>query len=158
MLRGGAFTKSKKTPKRNPISPFGAASSVDTLMRELCGDGIPEVALLRLRGEPGRACRLMNRPMRASYNLLDVRGGCSGSAPYTGDREGEPGSSHRLAGPPSGVDRLDGARCRVCGRVRAPPDEVLPHISHIKPAGLTAISNKTARCSRIAEHSGYHEC
>ena len=37
-------------------------------------------------------------------------------------------------------------------------DNVFAHISHIKPAGLTAISNKTARCSRIAEHSGYHEC
>ena len=48
-------------------------------------------------------------------------------------------------------------------------DEILPlptsnrsqyiaHISHINPAGLAAISNGTTRCSRIAEHSGYHEC
>ena len=34
----------------------------------------------------------------------------------------------------------------------------LTHIPHINPAGLTAISNRTTRCSRIAEHSGYHEC
>ena len=32
------------------------------------------------------------------------------------------------------------------------------HISHINPAGLAAISNGTTRCSRIAEHSGDHEC
>ena len=32
------------------------------------------------------------------------------------------------------------------------------HISHINPAGLAAISNSDTRCSRIAEHSGYHEC
>ena len=32
------------------------------------------------------------------------------------------------------------------------------HIPHINPAGLAAISNGTTRCSRIAEHSGYHEC
>ena len=32
------------------------------------------------------------------------------------------------------------------------------HIFHINPAGLAAISNGTTRCSRIAEHSGYHEC
>ena len=35
---------------------------------------------------------------------------------------------------------------------------ILAHISHINPAGLAAISNGTTRCSRIAEHSGYHEC
>ena len=35
---------------------------------------------------------------------------------------------------------------------------VLTHISHINPAGLAVISNRTTRCSRIAEHSGYHEC
>ena len=34
----------------------------------------------------------------------------------------------------------------------------LAHISHINPAGLAAISNSDTRCSRIAEHSGYHEC
>ena len=35
---------------------------------------------------------------------------------------------------------------------------VWAHISHINPAGLAAISNSDTRCSRIAEHSGYHEC
>ena len=34
----------------------------------------------------------------------------------------------------------------------------LAHISHINPARLAAISNSDTRCSRIAEHSGYHEC
>ena len=37
-------------------------------------------------------------------------------------------------------------------------DLYIPHIPHINPAGLTAISNGTARYSRISEHSGYHEC
>ena len=32
------------------------------------------------------------------------------------------------------------------------------HISHINPAGHAVISNRTTRCSRISEHSGYHEC
>ena len=32
------------------------------------------------------------------------------------------------------------------------------HISHINPAGLAVISNRTTRCSRIAEHCSYHEC
>ena len=36
--------------------------------------------------------------------------------------------------------------------------QTLAHISHINPAGLAAISNSDTRCSRIAEHSGYHEC
>ena len=31
-------------------------------------------------------------------------------------------------------------------------------ISHINPAGLAVISNGDTRCSRIAEHSAYHEC
>ena len=35
---------------------------------------------------------------------------------------------------------------------------IVTHISHINPAGLAAISNGDTRCSRIAEHSGYHEC
>ena len=34
----------------------------------------------------------------------------------------------------------------------------LPHISHINPARCVVISNSDTRCSRIAEHSGYHEC
>ena len=37
-------------------------------------------------------------------------------------------------------------------------ERVFAHIPHINPAGLAAISNGTTRCSRIAEHSGYHEC
>ena len=36
--------------------------------------------------------------------------------------------------------------------------QIISHISHINPAGLAVISNGTTRCSRIAEHSGYHEC
>ena len=36
--------------------------------------------------------------------------------------------------------------------------ECRPHISHINPAGLVVISNRTTRCSRIAERSAYHEC
>ena len=36
--------------------------------------------------------------------------------------------------------------------------KALPHISHINLAGLAAISNGTTQWSRIAEHSGYHEC
>ena len=32
------------------------------------------------------------------------------------------------------------------------------HISHINPAGCVVNSNGDTRCSRIAEHSGYHEC
>ena len=32
------------------------------------------------------------------------------------------------------------------------------HISHINPAWLAVISNIGDRCSRIAEHSSYHEC
>ena len=35
---------------------------------------------------------------------------------------------------------------------------ILAHISHINLAGLAVISNRTTRCSRIAEYSGYHEC
>ena len=38
------------------------------------------------------------------------------------------------------------------------PDVGLSHISHINLAGLAAISNGTTQWSRIAEHSGYHEC
>ena len=34
----------------------------------------------------------------------------------------------------------------------------LAHISHINPAGLAVFSNRTTRCSRIAEHCSYHEC
>ena len=34
----------------------------------------------------------------------------------------------------------------------------LPHISHINPADRAVISNICIRCSRIAEHIGYHEC
>ena len=37
-------------------------------------------------------------------------------------------------------------------------NECLPHIFHINPAGLAAISNGTTRCSRIADRSSYHEC
>ena len=37
-------------------------------------------------------------------------------------------------------------------------ERYVTHISHINPAGLTVISNRTTRCSRIAERSGYHEC
>ena len=40
----------------------------------------------------------------------------------------------------------------------APTSDDYSHIPHINPAGLAAISNGTTRCSRIAEHSGYHEC
>ena len=32
------------------------------------------------------------------------------------------------------------------------------HISHINPADRAVISNICIRCSRIAEHIGYHEC
>ena len=35
---------------------------------------------------------------------------------------------------------------------------VLAHISHINPADRAVISNICIRCSRIAEHIGYHEC
>ena len=41
---------------------------------------------------------------------------------------------------------------------RPPFSVVLTHISHINPAGLAVISNRTTRCSRIAEHCSYHEC
>ena len=34
----------------------------------------------------------------------------------------------------------------------------LAHISHINPADRAVISNICIRCSRIAEHIGYHEC
>ena len=64
------FTESKKNPKHNPISPFGAASQVANLFPELRGGGIAKAALLRLRGEPGRVCRLTIRPARASYTSL----------------------------------------------------------------------------------------
>ena len=39
-----------------------------------------------------------------------------------------------------------------------PLQGIFTHISHINPAGLAAISNIATQCSRIAEHSGYHEC
>ena len=70
----------------------------------------------------------------------------------------------------SGIRRATGMRpprsqtsalCRplVCGykglRTRG---QIQTHISHINPAGLAVISNGDTRCSRIAEHSGYHEC
>ena len=32
------------------------------------------------------------------------------------------------------------------------------HRAHINPAGCVVNSNSDTRCSRIAEHSGYHEC
>ena len=35
---------------------------------------------------------------------------------------------------------------------------ILSHISHINPARCVVNSNNATRCSRIAEHSGYHEC
>ena len=37
-------------------------------------------------------------------------------------------------------------------------DIFLAHISHINPAGCVVNSNSDTQCSRIAEHSGYHEC
>ena len=36
--------------------------------------------------------------------------------------------------------------------------KLLAHISHINPAELVVISNRTTRCSRIAERGVYHEC
>ena len=58
-----------------------------------------------------------------------------------------------------------GDRSRLHQPLR-PPDpsrsarvrRILTHISHINPVWLVAISNGTTQCSRIAEHSGYHEC
>ena len=43
------------------------------LFPELSGDGIARTALLRLRGEPGRVCRLTSRPARASYTSLMLK-------------------------------------------------------------------------------------
>ena len=42
-------------------------------MPELRGGGIAKAALLRLRGEPGRVCRLTSRPARASYTSLMLK-------------------------------------------------------------------------------------
>ena len=39
-----------------------------------------------------------------------------------------------------------------------PGRSIQAHISHINPAGCVVNSNSDTRCSRIAEHSGYHEC
>ena len=57
-----------------------------------------------------------------------------------------------------GVSALNFLRDQAIGRTVLPRQEVYTHISHINPAGLAVISNRTTRCSRIAEHSGYHEC
>ena len=35
---------------------------------------------------------------------------------------------------------------------------MLTYISHINPARCVVNSTIATRCSRIAEHSGYHEC
>ena len=39
-----------------------------------------------------------------------------------------------------------------------PIEAMLAHISHINPAELVVISNRTTRCSRITERGVYHEC
>ena len=59
-------------------------------------------------------------------------------------------------------DRLEkfGQQCRPrlqLGNQESLEDEYT-HISHINPARCVVISNSDTRCSRIAEHSGYHEC
>ena len=69
-----------------------------------------------------------------------------------------------LTGVDGGDFSIDGGKLNF----RRPPDFEVPadadrdnvyaHIPHINPAGLAVISNGTTRCSRIAEHSGYHEC
>ena len=76
---------------------------------------------------------------RACYGLSRLRTGEAAEAPH-----------RRVVA----AFRTEQAAYELVKAIRDP----LAHISHIKPAGLTAISNKTARCSRIAEHSGYHEC
>ena len=44
------------------------------------------------------------------------------------------------------------------GKSGAEEETLRPHISHINPARCVVNSNISTRCSRIAEHSGYHEC
>ena len=51
-------------------------------------------------------------------------------------------------GAPEFSDYTSGALRRV----------VLTHISHINPARRVVNSTIATRCSRIAEHSAYHEC
>ena len=51
-----------------------------------------------------------------------------------------------------------GAEMLISYDIAVTIDGSLSHISHINPAGLAVISNGDTRCSRIAEHSGYHEC
>ena len=38
------------------------------------------------------------------------------------------------------------------------PIAIESHISHINPTRCVVISNIGDRCSRIADHSSYHEC
>ena len=60
-----------------------------------------------------------------------------------------------LSCPATGRQECDGTFVPM---PHSPSRTSMTHISHINPAGLTAISNGDARCSRIAEHSSYHEC
>ena len=69
---------------------------------------------------------------------------------------GQPGM-RKMDGAADAVNRVLDAISQRCSQGMDIRD-YFAHIPHINPAGLAAISNGTTRCSRIAEHSGYHEC
>ena len=55
--------------------------------------------------------------------------------------------------PPHATRASSAIQTNASARWRSPIGSILPHISHINPAGLAVISNGDTRCSRIAEHS-----